>query len=77
MFFGQPSSTKAPPKQSKLSFSSKSSRGNGAPSSSAAKENEDIEDEGSSAEIQPVARNEYVDANKNVNSGRSMLHNLV
>jgi DNA ligase 1 len=41
-FFGNPNGPKPPAKQSKLSFSSKSTS-NGAPGSSASKENEDVD----------------------------------
>jgi DNA ligase 1 len=55
-FFGQPNGTKAPAKQSKLSFSTKPSAKNEPPSSSSTKEDEDVEmdDEDSEAEVKPT-----------------------
>lgn len=77
-FFGRPSSTKAPTKQSKLSFSSKPSAKDEPPSSSSTKQNEDIEmhDEGGSdTEIKPKAeKEEDVDMKENVKPGKGMLN---
>ena len=55
-FFGQPNGTKAAPKQSKLSFSTKASSKNDPPSSSSAKENEDLDmaEEESDIEVKPA-----------------------
>lgn len=51
-FFGQPNGTKAPPKQSKLSFSTKASSKNDPSSSNSAKENEDIDMAGEESDIE-------------------------
>jgi DNA ligase 1 len=68
-FFGNPNGSKAPPKQSKLSFSSKSTS-NGAPSSSASKENEDVDmEENGKAEVAPKVEDAEVDAKENVKPG--------
>jgi DNA ligase-1 len=68
-FFGNPSGSKAPPKQSKLSFSSKSTS-NGAPSSSASKENEDVDMNGpAKTEATPKVEEDAVDAKENVKPG--------
>ena len=67
-FFGKPNGTNAPPKQSKLSFATKSTS-NGTPSSSATKENENvnIEDGASDTEVKPKAeKEEAVDTKENV-----------
>jgi DNA ligase-1 len=58
-FFGQPNGTKAPAKQSKLAFSSKSSPKAEIPSSGSAKENEDVdmEEDGSDVEVNPKVEN--------------------
>jgi DNA ligase-1 len=68
-FFGNPNGAKAPPKQSKHSFSSKSTS-NGAPSSSASKENEDVDmDETVKTEATPKVEEGAVDAKENVKPG--------
>jgi DNA ligase-1 len=68
-FFGKPNGSKAPPKQSKLSFSSKSTS-NGAPSSSASKENEDVDmEENVKVELAPKIEEAGVDAKENVKPG--------
>jgi len=72
-FFGQPNGTKAPAKQAKLSFSSKSAAKNETPSSSTAKENEDIEmkEEELDAEVKPRAElKEYNDSKENAQPGK-------
>jgi DNA ligase-1 len=74
-FFGKPNGTNAPPKQSKLSFATKSTN-NGTPSSSSAKENEDadMEDENSDAEVKPkVKKEEAVDTKENLKPGKGTL----
>jgi DNA ligase-1 len=69
-FFGKPNGTNAPPKQSKLSFATKSAN-NGTPSSSSAKENED---ENSDTEVKPeVKKEEAVDAKENLKPGKGTL----
>ena len=70
-FFKAPNrdAPKATPKQSKLSFSSKS---NGTPSSSATVANEDVEmkDEDSETEVKPKVKKEAaVDSKENVKPG--------
>ena len=74
-FFGKPNGTNAPPKQSKLSFATKSTN-NGTPSSSSAKENEDVdmEDENSDTEVKPKAKKEEaVDTKENAKPGNGTL----
>jgi DNA ligase-1 len=74
-FFGKPNGTNAPPKQSKLSFATKSTD-NGTPSSSSAKENEhvDMKDEDSDTEVKPkVKKEEVVDTKENGKPGKGML----
>ena len=73
-FFGKPNGTNATPKQSKLSFATKSTN-NGTPSSSSVKENEDVgmEDENSDTEVKPkVKKEEAADAKENVKPGKGM-----
>jgi len=70
-FFKDPNGdfTKPTPKQSKLSFSSKS---NGTPSSSASVANEDVDmkDEDSDTKVKPKIKNEEaVDSKENVKPG--------
>jgi DNA ligase-1 len=74
-FFGKPNGTNAPPKQSKLSFATKSTN-NGTPSSSSAKENEnvDMEDENSDVEVKPkVKKEEAVDTKENLKARKGTL----
>jgi DNA ligase-1 len=73
-FFGNPNAPKAPPKQSKLSFSSKSTS-NGAPSSSAPKENVDVDvEEDVKTEVKPKVKDETLDAKENVKPANGMLY---
>lgn len=68
-FFGKPNGSTAPAKQSKLSFSSKSTS-NGVPSSSAAKENEDVDMEDTAEKKVPTKVEEDALAKKeNVKPG--------
>jgi DNA ligase-1 len=69
-FFGKPNGANAPPKQSKLSFATKSTN-NGTPSSNSAKENED---ETSDIEVKPKAKKEEtVDTKENAKPGKGTL----
>jgi DNA ligase-1 len=81
-FFSKPNGTKAPSKQSKLSFSSKASTSNGTPSSSSTKENEDdavdMKDDGLDAEVTPEVKKEAaVDSKDNMKPGKGTLHNFL
>jgi DNA ligase-1 len=68
-FFGNPNAPKALPKQSKLSFSSKSTS-NGASSSSASKENEDIDMEDAiEKEVTPKVEEDTIAKKENVKPG--------
>ena len=74
-FFGQPNGTKAPAKQSKLSFSSKSVAKNEAPNPSSAKENENVEmkEEESDTEVKPKIETKVdVERKENAKLGKGM-----
>jgi DNA ligase-1 len=74
-FFGKPNGANAPPKQSKLSFATKSTN-NGTPGSNSAKENKDVdmEDETSDIEVKPKAKKEEtVDTKENAKPGKGTL----
>jgi len=68
-FFGNPNAPKPPAKQSKLSFSSKSTS-NGAPSSSASKENGDVDmADAAESEVKPKIKDDRIAKKENMKPG--------
>lgn len=68
-FFGNPNGPKPPAKQSKLSFSSKSTS-NGAPTSNASKENDDVDmEDAAEQEVKPKVEDDAIAKKENVKPG--------